>query len=204
MKLLARTITSIFRLFFREIQTHNDKFRFFTGISTFWVVQNNKPVIDAMHGLNKRRKTTSVSTCDFSTLYTKLSHNKLLMVLNSLIDFCFDAGESKHITVNSYGARWVKNIKGNVICLNKQQIKDTIDYLFHSCYFTVGPKIFCQIIGIPMGSDLAPSFANLSLYFCDSKRMSELKKNDLIKPRKLCNTFRFIDDLNSINDSGEF
>ena len=36
------------------------------------------------------------------------------------------------------------------------------------------------------------------------KWMNELKKNDLIKARKLCNIFRFIDDLNSINDGGEF
>ena len=42
-KPLARTITSIFRLFFfRQIQTYNDKCRFFTGVNTFSVVQNNK------------------------------------------------------------------------------------------------------------------------------------------------------------------
>ena len=34
--------------------------------------------------------------------------------------------------------------------------------------------------------------------------MNELKKNDLIKARKLCNIFRFIDDLNLINDDEEF
>ena len=34
--------------------------------------------------------------------------------------------------------------------------------------------------------------------------MNELKKNDLIKARKLCNVCRFIDDLNSINDGAEF
>ena len=61
-----------------------------------------------MNGLNKRRKSTSVSTFDFPMLYTKLPHNKLLMVRNSLIDFCFDRGESKYITVNNYEARWVK------------------------------------------------------------------------------------------------
>ena len=77
------------------------------------------------------------------------------MVLNSLIDFCFDGGESKYITVNNYGARWVKNIKDNVICLNKQQIKDVVAYLLLNCYFTAGPKIFCQIIDIPMESDPA-------------------------------------------------
>ena len=34
--------------------------------------------------------------------------------------------------------------------------------------------------------------------------MNKLKKNDLIKVRKLCNILRFIDDLNSINDGEEF
>ena len=163
-KPLVRTITSIFRLFFRQVQTYNDKCRFFTGVNTFWVVQNNKLVIDAMNGFNKRKKATSVLTFDFSILYTKLAHNKLLMVLNSLIDSCFD-GECEYITVNNYGARWVKNIKDNVICLNKQQVKDAVAYLLLNCYFTVGPKIFCQIVGISMGSDPASFFANIFLYF---------------------------------------
>ena len=64
-KPLARTIISIFRLFFRQTQTYNDKCRFFTGVNTFWVVQNNKPVIDAMNGLNKQRKGTSVQSLTF-------------------------------------------------------------------------------------------------------------------------------------------
>ena len=34
--------------------------------------------------------------------------------------------------------------------------------------------------------------------------MNKLKKDDLIKGRKLCKIFRFIYDLNSINDGGEF
>ena len=65
------------------------------------------------------------------------------MVLNSLIDFCFDGGESKYITVNNYGARCIKNIKDNVICLNKQRKKDPVAYLLLNFYFIVGPKIFC-------------------------------------------------------------
>ena len=47
-------------------------------------------------------------------------------------------------------------------------------------------------------------FSNLFLYFYERKWMNELKKNDLIKARKLCNIFRPIDDLNSINDGGKF
>ena len=61
-----------------------------------------------MNGLNKLRKATSVSAFAFSALNIKLPHNKLVMVLNSFIDFCFDGEESNYITVNNYGAHWVK------------------------------------------------------------------------------------------------
>ena len=48
-KSLARTITIIFRLFSGQMQTYNDNCRFHTGLNTLWVVQNNKPVIDAVN-----------------------------------------------------------------------------------------------------------------------------------------------------------
>ena len=34
-----------------------------------------------------------MSTFDFSTLYTKIPHNKLLYVLNEIIDFVFKVGK---------------------------------------------------------------------------------------------------------------
>ena len=126
------------------------------------------------------------------------------MVLHHLIDFCFDGGENKFIQINKFGARWIREVNKNMICFSKQQMKDTVSYLLSNCYFTVGPKIFCQTIGIPMGSEPAPFFANLFLYYYESTWMNELKKKDLIRAMKLCNVFRFIDDLNAINDAGEF
>ena len=101
-----------------------------------------------MNKVNKRRKATSIPTFESSTLYAILPHNKFLTVLNGLIDFCLDGGESKYITVNIYGPRWVKNIKDKT-CLNKQQIKDVVAYLLFNCYFTVGIKF----INIPMVSN---------------------------------------------------
>ena len=127
------------------------------------------------------------------------------MILNSFIDFCFDWGENEYVTVNNYGACWVKNIKDTIICLKKQQIKDAIAHLLFNFYFTVGPKIFYQIIGIPMRSDPAPFFPTYSYTFMKVyKWMNELKKNELIKARKFGNVFRFINYLNSLNDGGEF
>ena len=59
------------------------------------------------------------------------------------------------------------------------------------------------MIGIAMGSHPAPFFANVFLYFHENKWMNKLKKDHLIKARKIFNIFRFIDDLNAINDGVE-
>ena len=55
-----------------------------------------------------------------------------------------------------------------------------------------------------MGSDPAPYFANLFLYYYENEWLNKLKKSDLHKARQFSNTFRFIDDLGALNDGGLF
>ena len=55
-----------------------------------------------------------------------------------------------------------------------------------------------------MGSDPAPFMANLFLYHYESIWIKQLKKNDLNQARRFSNTFRFIDDLLTINDDNLF
>ena len=157
-----------------------------------------------MRRLNERKQAKSINTFDFSTLYTKIPHDKLLYVLDSLIEFCFKGGTFAFIAVTDYEARWVQNHSRYKTVFNKSSIKAAVRYLMNNCYFTVGNHLFRQIIGIPMGSDPAPYFANLFLYFYESKWLKKIQRTDLRRARRFSNTFRFIDDLNAINDSGEF
>ena len=48
---------------------------------------------------------------------------------------------------------------------NEKKVKDAVKYLIETCFFTIGNLVFRQSIGMPMGSDPAPSFANLFLFF---------------------------------------
>ena len=203
-KPLSKSITAIFKLFYSQIETYNKKSHFYSGIKTFWVVQNNEPVINSIHRLNSRKKGRCMSTFDFSTLYTKIPHHKLITVLNELVDFCFQGGTKKKIAVTKFGAKWVSKNSKCELTFDKKQIKDGIKYLMDNCQFTLGDKVFQQVIGIPMGSDPAPFMANLFLYYYESRWIKELKKKNLIVARKFGNTFRFIDDLMAINDDGEF
>ena len=69
---------------------------------------------------------------------------------------------------------------------------------------TFGNLVFLQTIGIPMGIDPAPFWANLYLYHFESRFITHLSKTDQYRGFKFRNCFRFIDDACSINDSDEF
>ena len=60
-----------------------------------------------------------------------------------------------------------------------------------------------QTTGIPIGSDPASVVANLFLHF-ENKCLLDIKKRNLSKARLFNNTFRYIDNLCTINDHLEF
>ena len=55
-----------------------------------------------------------------------------------------------------------------------------------------------------MGSDTAPFFANLFLFFYESRWLKSIKNSYYGAARNFGNIFRFIGDLFSINDGNEF
>ena len=63
----------------------------------------------------------------------------------------------------------------------------------------MGNKAFQQQIGIPMGTDCAPLFANLNLFYYEYKYMKNSMKFDCGKALKL--NFTYIDDLLTLNDT---
>ena len=203
-KQLSKAVTTAFKIFFKMIERYNKISSFFSGVNTFWVIQNNVPVINSVNQLNKRSAAKSIMAFDFSTLYTKIPHDKLIYVLNSLIDFCFKCHDCKCLAITRYGAKWTSDSDIYDIWFDCTKMKAAVAYLLDNCFFKIGNKLFRQIIGIPMGSDPAPFFANLFLYFYESKWLKELKRIDLSRARRFGNTFRFIDDLTAINDGGEF
>ena len=124
--------------------------------------------------------------------------------MDILIDFCFQGGLNKYICVNKFGAKWRNSYKGYTLWFDKDKLKDAVRFILNNCYFTFGDALFRQIIGIPMGSDPAPFLANLFLYYYESEWLTKIMKTDLERARRFANTFRFIDDLLALNDSGEF
>ena len=91
-KPLSKDITWIFKLFYEKVERYT-KGKVWSGIKTFWTIQNGYPVISSIAKLNKYKAKKSMSTFDFSTLYTKIPNDKLLYVSNEITDFAFKGAQ---------------------------------------------------------------------------------------------------------------
>ena len=73
----------------------------------------------------------------------------------------FSAGRKKYIAFSNKSAYWTNN-KWN--SFTKTFLKTAVKHLITECYSTIGDIVLLQIIGIPIGIDPAPFWANLYLY----------------------------------------
>ena len=160
-KQISKAVSNCFKLIFHQIENYHKKAKFLKNYNKFWILQNTEPILDIIKTINKRKGAKSISTYDFSTQYTKLPHDKLINELQKLIDFVFEGGDRNYIKINKWGkANWGKKSKDS-IGYTRHSLKVAVKHLIKNCFFSVGKTILRQAIGIPMGIDPAPFWANL-------------------------------------------
>ena len=208
-KPLSQAVSMVFKLLFHQVQSFHAKSMFYINFNRFWVIENSSPIIEKLNKINIKKKAKDISTYDFSTLYTKLQHCDLVKVLKEIIDFCHKGGGNKvdgnrkYISFSSGEAYWCKKRHGKM-CFSMAELKALTDHLITETYFEVGNLVFRQSIGIPMGIDPAPFWANLYLYKYECDHVTKLIRTDKSRAFKYRHATRFIDDECNLNDSGEF
>ena len=77
-------------------------------------------------------------------------------------------------------------------------------FLITKCYFTIANLVFKQEIDNTMGIDPPSYWANFFVYIFESKYVHQLIARGFAHAYKFRGTSRFIDDLSTIIDGGEF
>ena len=103
-----------------------------------------------------------------------------LKVFNELIDFCFEGGNWKFVSVDGHVAKWAKERRSGVAVFAKSTLKKAVKYLLQNCFCKLGNRIFRQLIGIPMEPDPAPFFANLFPHYYETRWIRQLRKSDRV------------------------
>ena len=202
-KPLTAVMSNVFKVLYHHVESFHRKSRFFSGFSKFWVVQNSSPVIEHLNRINAKKKAKRISTFDFATLYTTLPHDLLVKTLTEIINFVFDCGCRNRLGFSASSVYWTTKGKDNRFFTNTS-LAECMEFLIRNCYFKVGNHILKQNIGIPMGIDPAPFWANLFLYQYESQYVQNLVSNSSPRAYNFHSVGRFIDDLCAINDRDDF
>ena len=143
-------------------------------------------------------QATSLSTYDFSTLYTTLTHNLIKEKLIDLIERTFYKKEGKlYLACNDENAFFISkyHYKGYHLW-SCQNVCDALSFLLDNIYIRFGTKLYRQIVGIPMGTNCPPLVADLLLFCYERDFMKDLSSDNQADVIQAFNsTSRYLDDL---------
>ena len=92
-KKISRLVSHIFKTYFYQTENFHKNAKFLSIYNKFWVLQNSDLIIDSLNKINKKKRIKSITIYEFSILYTKLPHDKLVDKLSSIIDFAFKGSD---------------------------------------------------------------------------------------------------------------
>ena len=170
-----------------------------SGKNLFWSIKNSGEVLNKLKSRGFR--ATSLSTYDFSTLYTTLPHNLIKEKLINLIEWTFKREGSPYIACNERQAFFTSEYTKRYKLWSCQNVCEALIYLLDNIYIRFGTKVYRQIVGIPMGTNCAPLVADLFLFRYERDFMtslSDVKQAEIIEAFK--STSRYLDDLLNIDN----
>ena len=99
---------------------------------------------------------TSLSTYNFSTLYTTLPHNLIKDKLINLIERTFNREYSPYLACNDRNTCFTSENPKKDHTWSCQNVCDALTFLLDNIFIRVGTKLYRQIVGIPMGTSVLP------------------------------------------------
>ena len=95
-----------------------------------------------------------------------------------------------------------KNHSDSTKKFSETDIINMLEFLIDNIFVIFGGRVFQQTVGIPMGTNCVPLLADLFLYSYEADLIQGLlKKNEKKLARSFNFTFRYIDDVPSLNNS---
>ena len=135
------------------------------GINYFWSIKNSNEV------LNKYKSTifkvSSLSTYDFSTMYTMLYHHLIKDTLTDFINQTFIRENTKYLTCNE-----------QCVFSLLMYTRITIYGLVKKSFIRFGTKFYRQTIGMPLGTNCAPLVVDLFIFCYERECMKSLSREN--------------------------
>ena len=171
-----------------------------SGKNLFWSIKNSCEVINKFKSRGFR--AASLSTYDFSTLYTTLPHNLIKDKQVDLIERIFQRECSLYIASNDRHTFFTSDAAKYYNLGSCQKVCEALTFLLDNIYIRFGSKSYRQIVGIPMGTNFAPLVADLFLFCYEKDFMLSLSDDNNSEVIEAFNyTSRYLDYLLNIDNT---
>ena len=169
-----------------------------SGKKLYIAVQSSYDIVNYLKNYNIKPMTGK--SYDFSTLYTTLPHDIIILKLYSLVDLLFNNAGKKYVAVpkSKYGRTYYTTQYKDTKTHNFYdilEIKELIMLVISETYINFAGTNFIQKLGIPQGGNASPMIADLALSMMEFQFLNA-KANIIPKDTAI---FRYIDDILSIN-----
>ena len=111
-----------------------------TCINRFWSIKNSNEVLNKLK--SKGFKASTLSTYDFSTLYTKLPHRLIKGKLIDLIEYTFSGEKALHLACKDQRAFLTSDVYKNYNLWSCQKVCEALVYLFDKIFIRFGTKFY--------------------------------------------------------------
>lgn len=219
--LLSKILSDLLLRVMRSLREKDNDHILRTGIRRYFVVETYEEVASFLGRWRRVGEVNdrSMKTGDFSTMYTTIPHVALLSAVQSVTEEAFQWEASERgLEADNLRLCWVKengevtvswirasrsSSSSECVQLSIAELNAQVTFLVENIYIVNGSSpssIRRQVVGIPMGTNCAPSLANLFLYFHESRFIDRLSLDNSDKAASFHMTFRYIDDTLSIDN----
>jgi hypothetical protein len=215
---LARSLNCILALIKKALRDRDQHHLQQTGVKRCWFIDSFDQVTwnlrNHLHASEEPQQ--KLATYDFATMYTTLEQRDLVHSLDYAIKEAFglptDPPEIKrHRFLVFKGVntppKWHDAIDDNDINVDASTLYSADDItrlvriLVEHTFIRNGDLIKRQHRGLPMGTNPAPHLADLTCYRYEARAMDRMIiRGDIQQARSFATTFRFIDDILSLNN----
>ena len=170
-----------------------------SGKNLFWSIKNSGEILDKLKA--RDFNATSLSTYDFSTLYTTLLHNLTKDKLIDLIERTFQRESFPNLACNDRSAFFTSEKPKKYHAWSCQNVCDALTFLLDNIFIRFSTKLNRHVVGIPMGTNCAPLVADLFLFCYERDFMMSLSDDKQADVIDAFNTItRYLDDILNINN----
>ena len=135
-KPLSRKLCLALKLIQKRMQGYCKTIETYTKINPFWIIDNNKEILDIINATNNNRNCRNINTFDFTTLYTTLKHDEILENFQNLFKKAFGKSNNKRIKIDNYNACWhYSNKYSSHTIVDQKDLLNMLRLLITNTYF---------------------------------------------------------------------